>query len=272
MILDALKTELYKLSRNRWSAFWAFGFMPLFALGSGLVEQFFTHLYLGDIIPYAAPLQDSLGGLATLSTSIFQLCAIAGAAIIFGGEYRWETWRATLTRNDRIPVMLAKLMAFAIAVSVSVILCSLARFIVGLVDMSLTGEARWPSVGAGDIALAHLIAFTATLAQVMVTASFVMLVAVLSRAMTAAIVAALLTLVAIEIASIRGNGGGDPVWALFPNLAGAGIRQSGERMMGEVDTLLHGFALPGAGALILWFAAFTTVALVLFTRQDLSKE
>jgi len=272
MILDALRAELYKLSRNGWSTFWAFGFMPLFALGSGLIEQGFVHLYLGDVIPYAAPLEDSLKGMATLSTSVFQLCAITGAAIVFGGEYRWETWRATLTRNNRIPVMLAKLLAFAIAVAASLLLASLARLLVGLVDAAFTGEARWPPVGVGGIALAHLLGFSATFLQVMVTASFVMLICVLSRAMTAGIVAGLLVLVAIEIASIRGNAGGDPIWTLFPNIAAAAIRQLGERTLGEVDTLLHGFALPGLAALVLWFLVFATIALALFARQDLSKE
>lgn len=272
MILDALRAELYKLSRNGWSTFWAFGFMPAFALASGLIEQGVVHLHLGDVIPYAAPLEDSLKGMAMLSNSIFQLCAIAGAAILFGGEYRWETWRATLTRNDRIPVMLAKLIAFAILISASLLLASLARLIVGLVDAAFTGAARWPPVGAGDIVLAHLIGFSATLLQVMVTASFVMLVCVLSRAMTAGIVAGLLVLVAIEVASIRGNAGGDPIWTLFPNVAAAAIRQLGERTLGEADTLLHGFALPGLASLVLWFLAFAATALALFTLQDLSKE
>ena len=105
MIADALHAELYKLSRNRWSKFWAFGFMPAFALASGLIEQAYYHFSMGDIIPYAAPLWDSFSGFGTLSASIFQLCGIAGAAIIFGGEYRWETWRASLTPNDRMPLM-----------------------------------------------------------------------------------------------------------------------------------------------------------------------
>lgn len=273
MIADALHAELYKLSRNRWSKFWAFGFMPAFALASGLIEQAYYHFSMGDIIPYAAPLWDSFSGFGTLSASIFQLCGIAGAAIIFGGEYRWETWRASLTPNDRMPLMLAKLLTFAIAISACLVLCSLARLISGLVDAGLTrAGTTWPSVGAGEIALAHLLAFAATFMQMMVTASFVMLVAVITRAMTAGIVATLLVLFACEIASIRGNAGGDPVWVLFPNIAGEGIRQAGRTVMGDSDTILAGFALPGAAALVMWFVLLTAAALALFMRQDLSKE
>lgn len=273
MIIDALRAELYKLLRNRWSMFWAFGFMPALALASGLIEQTYYHFSMGDIIPYAAPLWDSFSGFATLSASIFQLCGVAGAAIIFGGEYRWETWRASLTRNDRMPVMLAKLLTFAIAISACLVLCSLARLISGLVDAGLTrADTTWPSVGAGEIALADLFAFTATFMQLMVTAAFVMLVAVITRAMTAGIVATLLVLFACEIASIRGNAGGDPIWVLFPNIAGEAIRQFARGVMGDRDTLLEGFALPGAAALVMWFVALAAVALALFLRQDLSKE
>ena len=155
MIANALGAELYKLSRNTWSLFWAFGFMPVFALASGLLEQAYTHFTAGDLIPYASPLWESFSGFATFSVSIFQICGIAGAAIIFAGEYRWETWRAMLTRNDRLPVMLAKLITFALAISASLVLCALARFIVGLVDAALTHDASWPRADTGGIALGH---------------------------------------------------------------------------------------------------------------------
>ncbi|MEZ6030642.1 MAG: hypothetical protein R3C46_12945 [Hyphomonadaceae bacterium] len=272
MIANALGAELYKLSRNTWSLFWAFGFMPVFALASGLLEQAYTHFTAGDLIPYASPLWESFSGFATFSVSIFQICGIAGAAIIFAGEYRWETWRAMLTRNDRLPVMLAKLLTFALAITVSLVLCALARFIVGLVDAALTHDASWPRADAGGIALGHLLAFTATFMQMMVTASFVMLVSVITRTMTAGIVATLLVLFACEIASIRGNAGGDPIWVLFPNIAAEGIRQAGRATMGDPDTLLSAFAMPGAAALVMWFVLLTTAALTLFLRQDLSRE
>ncbi len=272
MILEALRAELYKLSRNRWSTFWAYGFMPLFALGIGILEQIIFHVYMGDIIPFASPLHDSLGGLATFSVSFFQLCGIAGAAIIFGGEYRWETWRAALTRVDRVPIMTAKMLAFAIAIAVSLILCGVARLIVGFIDMGLTGSATWPPVDAGSIVLAHLIGFAASFLQVMVTAAFVMLVCVVSRAMTAGIVATLLVLVGCEIASIRGNMGDDPNYLAFPNISGEAVRQSANIVMGGQDGLLAHFALPGAAVLVLWFILLFGAALALFTRQDLSKE
>ena len=37
MILAALRSELFKLGRNHWSLFWAFGLMPAFTLAGGLL-------------------------------------------------------------------------------------------------------------------------------------------------------------------------------------------------------------------------------------------
>lgn len=272
MILAALRSELFKLGKNRWSLFWAFGLMPAFALVTGLLEQAYVHVYAGDIIPYAAPLEDSLSGLGFISTSVAQLCAIVGAAILFAGEYRWETWRAILTRTERVPVMLAKMITFAIAVSASILLCSLARFIVGLVDAAFTARTTWPSAGAGEILLAHLLGFLATFLQLMATGAFVMTVSVATRTMTAAIVAPVLLLVISEISSIRYLMGGDPFGVVFPNVSGAAIRQFGQALMGEPDVLLPHLALPGAAMLAGWFLLFLGMALLAFRGQDLSRE
>ncbi len=272
MILAALRSELFKLGRNRWSLFWTFGLMPLFALVSGLIEQAYSHIYAGDLIPYAAPLEESLSGLGFISTSIAQLCAIVGAAILFAGEYRWETWRAILTRTERVPLMLAKMLTFAIAVAASILLCSLARFIVGLVDAAFSGRASWPPVGAGEILLAHGLGFLATFLQLMATAAFVMTVSVATRTMTAAIVAPILLLVVGEVSSIRYYAGLDLVGVVFPNIAGAGIRQLGQSVMGEPDVLLTHLAFPGAIALAGWFVLFLGMGLAAFRRQDLARE
>jgi ABC-2 type transport system permease protein len=273
MIVQALRAELFKLSRNRWLLFWAFGLIPAFALVAGLLEQMFAHFYVGDVIPFAAPLGDSLDGLGMLSASIFQLCPIVGAGVLFAGEYRWETWRALLTRNERIPVMLAKMIAFAVIVSIAILLCGVARFCVGLFDAALTGSANWPRVSLGEVVVAHLLGFLATFLQVMATAALVMLASVLTRAMTAAIVAPILLLFVVEIASIRFYSGSGGILSMaFPNLAGAAVRQAGQTVMGEQDALLVAYAPAGALWLILWFLIFLGLALLLFRRQDLSRE
>ena len=88
MIGQAFGAEIFKLSRNRWSLFWAFGFMPVFGLVSGLIEETAVRAYVGDVLPYANPIRFAYDGLGTMQSSLFQIFAVVGAAILFAGEYR----------------------------------------------------------------------------------------------------------------------------------------------------------------------------------------
>ena len=216
MIGQAFRAELFKLLRNRWTLFWAFGFMPVFALVSGLIEETAVRAYVGDMLPYANPLRYAYDGLGSMQSSVFQVFVIVGAAILFAGEYRWETWRAILPRNDRTAVMLAKLALYAVAVAVCVAACGIARGLVGLYDAMLTGEATSPA----EPVLGLLAGFTGACLQLMVTGALVMLVAVLSRSMMAAIVAPLVILVAVDLSAIRFQIETGELWlAALPNFA-----------------------------------------------------
>jgi ABC-2 type transport system permease protein len=269
MIGQALGAEILKLSRNRWSVFWAFGFMPVFALASGLVEETAVRAYFGDLLPYANPVRYAYDGLGTMQSSIFQVFTIVGAAILFAGEYRWETWRSILPRNDRTAIMIAKMLAFAIAVAASISACGLGRWLVGLYDTMLTGQADAPANP-----LPGLIAgFSAAFLQLMVTGALVMLVAVVSRSLMAAVVGPLVILVAVDLSAIRFRLETGELWlAALPNFAGRAMRELGLAVMGEPDAIGMHLAAPGAIAMMLWTALLAIAAIVAFQRQDLSRE
>jgi hypothetical protein len=54
MIGQAFRAELFKLWRNRWSLFWAFGFMPVFGLVAGLIEETSVRAYVGEQAKFLA--------------------------------------------------------------------------------------------------------------------------------------------------------------------------------------------------------------------------
>src|SRR5262245_24707400 len=119
MILEALRSEILKLTKNRWSMFWAFGFVPLFTLVIGLLfETFVRTTGNGPLANVTSPMNATLDGLSAFNNSFLQIFPIAGAAILFAGEYRWETWRAILPRNQRSAILVAKMLAFALAVAI----------------------------------------------------------------------------------------------------------------------------------------------------------
>lgn len=269
MIGQAFGAELFKLSRNRWSLFWAFGFMPVFAIVSGIVEETSVRAYVGDLLPYANPIRYAYDGLGTTQSSIFQVFAIVGAAILFAGEYRWETWRAILPRNDRTAIMIAKLLVFAIAAAASIAACGLGRWLVGLYDAMLTGRADSPQ----SPLLGLLTGFSAAFLQLIVTGTLVMLVAVVSRSLMAAVVGPLVILVAVDLSAIRFRLETGELWlAALPNFAGRAMRELGLAVMGEPDAIGVHLAAPGAIAMMAWTALLAIAAIVVFQRQDLSRE
>jgi ABC-2 type transport system permease protein len=289
MILEALRAELLKMTRNRWSTFWAYGFPPLFTLLAGLLVQVVVRLPAdAGMFNAAAPISSVRDGLATYSGLFLQLFPIAGAAILFAGEYRWETWRAILTRNGRTSIMLAKLIAFVIAIVLSILACGLAGLIIGVVDASQAASVIWPRADSGTIALSLAMSFGGAFLQLMSTAGLVMVLAVFSRAIIAAIVGPFLILSVAEIGSLRFRLPDLRDWApLFPNMANDSIQQVAHNMLdnsgqtmsdlarsafAQADAYAQKIAAPGAAALVMWAVVFAAAAIFIFRGQDLSKE
>jgi ABC-2 type transport system permease protein len=274
MIAQALRAELLKLVKNRWSAFWCYAFAPIFWLVMGLIFETFVRVpSQAAMFDVATPIGTAREGLGAYNNLFLQIFPIAGAAILFAGEYRWETWRAILPRNGRLSIVVAKLIVFALAISLSVLACGLAGLMVGLWDAMQSANVVWPKSGSGAVALSLAIAFAASFLQLMATAGLVMLIAVVGRAMIAAIVGPFIILTVAEIASIRfrlPDAGMEA--AAFPNLASNALHQFSKDLLGDPDAYAVQLAAPGAAALILWCVVLTATAIALFQRQDMSKE
>jgi ABC-2 type transport system permease protein len=275
VILEALRSEILKLTKNRWSMFWAFGFVPVFTLIMGLVFETFVRTNgSGPFGNVTSPMSATLDGLSAFNNSFLQIFPIAGAAILFAGEYRWETWRAILPRNARSAILLAKLLTFALALAAGIILSGVLGWLVSTYDLLvLHATPHAPRAGAGEIILALLIAFGGNFLQAMAVAALVMFTAVVSRAMIASIIAPfmILTLAALAASRIR-IPSADLSAAAYPSIAGTSIDQMARAISGDPDAIGIHLALPSAAALILWCIVFCAAAIVLFRRQDLPRE
>ncbi len=273
---QAFAAEWLKLTKNRWAAFWAWGFVPVLTLAVGVLIETVSRATPGSaMLSYAAPATSTLDGLGSYGNIFLRLFPIAGAATLFAGEYRWETWRAILPRNGRSTVMLAKLSAFALAGAASILLCGTAGFLTGLYEAALFGNLDWPTAGAGGVALSLLVGFMASFLQLMATAGLVMLIAVLSRSMIAAIIGSFSILLAADLLSVYLRvrlASASEIMALLPNVAGDALRQMASALLDDPDALGLHLALPGAASLILWCVVLSAAAILLFRRQDLPHE
>ena len=128
MLADAIRAEGYRLSKNRTALFWSVVFVPIVAVAIGALTSVFlkgseTKL-LGDSktppevqqMLASTPLnlgEAILSSAADLANPLILLFVLIGAATIYAGDYRWESWRLISARNSRTNLLLGKLVVVA---------------------------------------------------------------------------------------------------------------------------------------------------------------
>src|SRR6478752_971317 len=127
MLADAIAAERFRLSRDRVSLFWGFGFMPLVAMLFSMAGDLFVHFVIRRTIPGETTdlANRAMGAVAGASGPVTALFLLIGAASIFAGDYRWETWRLVTPRNSRINLLAAKLIVFAEVAAWSLLLTAI---------------------------------------------------------------------------------------------------------------------------------------------------
>lgn len=280
MLADAISAEAFKLSRNRLTSFFAYLFLPVAAIGVGIVSE----LLMNNIRPNdgialpQAPFdagQALVGAIQQSSNPLALLFCLIGAAVLFAGEYRWETWRLMMPRNTRTNQMLGKIVVYVAACGLSLLLASLATLLMAwlgaLIDgktiISLNADSARTAAGYFGVGWAHLAQAGA--------------VAALAAVLTRSIMAALMVPLGVGIAQgiLQAISGFIPPenlewWRPFamPAMAADLLRNalSGGVLPGlETSPMLVWASL---GSFAVWIVAGFVGALLLFFWQDLSKE
>ncbi len=281
MLHDAIAAEGYKFRRDRRTFFWGFFAMPLGTLLFSLALDTYQMLH-----GYGAAMRISAGfagkldvgtqviqGLDLAGSSFFQIFYAAGAAALFAGEYRWETWRLLVPRNSRANLIGAKFAVYAMACAASLLALALGAMLATLYMSLLNGLApRLPSI-AFPMQLAGV--FLASLAELLVLGAFTALAAIASRAMIGALLAGIFFSFAQGVAMLVVHPWDAPLrfFAYLPGLSATLLRAwaSGQQIAPGV------FAdparlLPAALFLLAWMAALAGAAIALFQAQDLPRE
>jgi ABC-2 type transport system permease protein len=124
MLVDAIRAESFRLARSRTTWFWSVFFVPIMAVLFGVVSSLVVNanatklagdtkappellgMLAGGPLNLGEALVSAAGGLAGPATLLFVLI---GAATLYAGDYRWETWRLISARNARHDLLLGKL-------------------------------------------------------------------------------------------------------------------------------------------------------------------
>lgn len=275
MILAALNAELFKLRRNRTVLAWAFLFAPAMTLVIGIGQEVLTRLApLGAELLRVAPLDYVLRAANASGNLIVDMFLILGGAVMFGGEYRWETWRAIVPRVGRSSLLISKALAFGLAGTCSMLACALAGFLVALFGAATNHTGLiWPPVGAPVAFLAVAISIIGACLQVWLIGLLCAVAAIATRSILATSLIVFLALIAQEIAVARVTlADASPVFAIVPTLASRGAQGWASALLADADAIGEQLGPFGLIATSVWIVLLLSVAHAMFTRQDLARE
>ena len=291
MLVDAIRAEGFRLTKNKTALFWSLVFVPIIAIVIGGLTNFVlkgseTKL-LGDT-KMPPEMREALlnrgtldmGGAlveaaASLANPLVLLFVLIGAATVYAGDYRWETWRLISARNSRINLLLAKLAVVAGLALAAMGFMLVADMIENLIKaavfertltFTLTGEGAAHFIGYFALSLLRIVQFT----------MMGMLAAVMTRSLLAALFVPLVFGVAQFFTTnpLMQMGVMPDAWLAIlvnPGSATDAIQAAiggGERAAGLPDGIL----LKAWFSVALWTLAPLAGALAWFRRQDLSKE
>lgn len=281
MLADATRAEGYRLLKNRTAVFWSVLFLPLLTLVMSTLTVVVTRINEKrlaeaniDLSMPGGPLnlgQSLMSAAADLANPGVLLFVLIGAATVYAGDYRWETWRLTSARNSRPALLAAKAVNVALLALAAMAALTLAKLIGdGIkalvyargVSFGLTGEEAGRMLAMTGLAWARVVQFTL----------IGLLTAVMSRSLLAALIVPLVVGVAQAALPglLMGFGLMPTGWTtllLSPSQAFDVLRGA---LAGEAGPAV--VLIPAVTGFVLWLLWPLAAALAWFSRQDLSKE
>jgi len=281
MLADAIRAEGFKLIRNRLTFFFGFLAAPALALVTAGVAQIFTHRQMPPELLAMMPVDMAnqiVSAFGRAGEPMTILLAFIGAAVLFAGEYRWETWRLLTPRAARSSWLGAKIAVFAAGALLTVLLIGVAGSLVSWLGAASTGQRMVFDATPGEFAQ-RFTAFTAVAwFQLLNAGALGALAGVVTRSMIGGMMAPISLSIGLALAQVRltvSDPTGSDWWKLIA-IPGHGFEYarlflSGvETMPGQ--TVDANAGLLGLAGVVLWLVVGFGGALLVFSRQDLSKE
>ena len=284
MLADAIRSEAYRFSKNRTAVLWSTMFVPVLMLVIAGVSQYFLKAKMGELKGANLPpellqmgplnLGHELVDLAgDLANPILLLFILIGAATVYAGDYRWETWRLISARNTRPNLILGKVGVVKLLSLIALVILLAFGFVGELIKGAIFERPYAFTFGgkeAGQFGLLFLVAYVRT---VQVT-----LLGLLAATFTRSLLATLFVPLAVSIGQFflmqfMGVMEWTPTdWyaqALMPGLATDTLYSV---IKAEPGAVTGGHVWVAVASLAAWCILPLLASLAWFKRQDLSKE
>lgn len=286
MLADAIRSETWRLLQNRTAMFWSIVFVPVISLVLAIGGFLFLQSKMDGAMQTLPPelklntravdlgqsLVDAAGALAHPAVLAFLLI---GAATVFAGDYRWETWRLITARNSRPNLIMGKAGAVKLLTLAGLALLLVASMGADVAKGLIFGRSFAFGFGGDEARSFGLLALLSYVRAVQF-----LLLSLLAATVTRSLLAALFVPLVIgvgqfflaKMSPLFGWEMGD--WATMLLFPGEGYELLKVLVQGGMEAALvpAGAAWRALTGLALWSFAPFFLALWWFQRQDLSKE
>jgi len=214
-----------------------------------------------------------MSATANVANPLALLFLLIGAASLYTGDYRWETWRLISARNGRAPLLLGKVLTFAALAVVAMIVLTIGAMIEKAISASMLGRAMTFDASDGQIDKAFAL-FGASGLRILQVTMLSLVAGVLSRSLLAALFVPIVLSIAQIFApfALAGMGLETDGWLAFLINPGQGYDVVSAALKGGAQAPAADLVTRGWVTLAIWIAAPLAAALAWFQRQDLSKE
>lgn len=290
MLIDAIRAEGFRLSRNRMLMFWSVLFAPLISLVFSVLGMVFMkaneaklmetanlppeamEVFATSPLDLAHALTDAAGKLDNMLLLPFVLI---GVATLYACDYRWETWRLISARNTRPNLLLGKI-AVAAALGLVAITFMLFGGVIETIVQGAVFNRPLAFEATGDLVGQFFARFGLSWLRVIQFGALALLAAVVTRSLLAALFIPVVVAVAQFFSpQLLGPIGMAPdAWTailLNPAAATDALKMAASGGMAAA-ALPAGLVLKAWISMALWTLLPALGAIAWFKRQDLSKE
>jgi ABC-type transport system involved in multi-copper enzyme maturation permease subunit len=282
-MLDALSAEALKMRTHKatWFLVWlfpiAFTIVMLIMIGAGM---------LGFDTPGQPKVADWIQDTTLIwfvpNNAVGRYLICAFVAVIFAGEYGWNTWKLVVPHRGRSSLIAAKYALTILLFAISFLLTAALLTGLNFADDALTGDTVPAALTAALLWDSHSKAALAAVAPMLISIAYASLAAVLTRSTIAALVIAI---VATTIEQLIAGFGPQLylkfpsiVWPLYHVLPGHHITslaeciREGAALKREFPfgLVVHYSCLASLGILAAWIAALSGATFAAFRRQDIN--
>lgn len=240
-MLNAIAAEALKFKRHRatWGLVWIWPIgltlIWLLAIGAELSGAGGEAGGDGRGGPTAAGwIADNIGFWSVPGHTFGRYIIGAFVAVVFAGEYGWNTWKLIVPHRARTSLIAAKYAISFILLAIGFTLGALLFNMFGWLEDVLTGDSIPAGITAGALLKAHGAGALAALPAVFLTMAYVSLAAILTRSTVAALVIGLVV---------------TTVEQLFFNFAPM-FEPYAPSLVGALDQMLPGYHVANAASVI----------------------